>query len=487
MRNILICIPPFQDQVYLPYVAGLLQAHCDTYPDLKENFQWLEPLFLPGTPATLLEMGPDPTQVHILGLSCYDWSWDANMEIARLVKQAHPECLIVAGGPGVPLRRSDLFQTYPALDLVVIEDGELPFAQVLQESLKSVPHYENISGLLLNRKGHAIRTGPSQKIMNFGLESPYLDSQLMNQVAKKFGKLKWTKALWETNRGCPYKCRFCDWGSNTYSKIRQIPMERLRQEMLWFCENNVNAVFIADANFGILERDLEITDRLIQCSRGTQISEVYWAPTKNKADRIYEIGKKLYDASLLATIVVGIQSTNPHTLEAMERMNLSSGKYLDLIKRLQKDQVSTTGVLIMACPGESLQDYKKSIIDLVDMGFHEEIRCHMYTLLPNAPSADPEYVKEHGIKTKLRSMTTQRCLRQVGTRPFAGRARVITEHNLLSEEDWLEMVLYSSLIMSHHNFALTRFLAIYFSATERMTYREFYDSLFEYYKTALAG
>lgn len=314
--------------------------------------------------------------------------------------------------------------------------------------------------------------------------SPYLDSPLMNQVAQKYGKLKWTKALWETNRGCPYKCRFCDWGSNTYSKIRQVPMERLNREMDWFCEHEVNAVFIADANFGILQRDLEITDQLIAKTRDSSVAEVYWAPTKNKAERIYEIGKKLYDANLLATIVVSIQSTNPDTLEVMERMNLSTGKYLDLIKRLQKDQVSTTGVLIMGCPGESLNDYKKSIIDLLEIGFHEEIRCHMYTLLPNAPASVPEYVAKHEIQSKLRSVTTQRCLRSVGTRPFAGRARVITSHSQMSEGEWMEMVLYSTMIMAHHNFALTRFLAIYFHSTGKMGYREFYDRLYDHYSSS---
>ena len=27
----------------------------------------------------------------------------------------------------------------------------------------------------------------------------------------------------ETNRGCPFQCTFCDWGSLTYAKIRKFP------------------------------------------------------------------------------------------------------------------------------------------------------------------------------------------------------------------------------------------------------------------------
>ena len=31
----------------------------------------------------------------------------------------------------------------------------------------------------------------------------------------------------ETNRGCPYSCTFCDWGSATASRVRQFDIERV--------------------------------------------------------------------------------------------------------------------------------------------------------------------------------------------------------------------------------------------------------------------
>ena len=66
--------------------------------------------------------------------------------------------------------------------------------------------------------------------------------------------------LWETNRGCPFKCTFCDWGSATASKVNKFDLERLKLEIDWFSKNKIEFIFCCDANFGILKRDIEIAE-----------------------------------------------------------------------------------------------------------------------------------------------------------------------------------------------------------------------------------
>ena len=70
----------------------------------------------------------------------------------------------------------------------------------------------------------------------------------------------------ETNRGCPYACTFCNWGNATQEKINQFSLETVKEEVKYVCENSRNLtgfLYIADANFGILRRDLEIAKAML--------------------------------------------------------------------------------------------------------------------------------------------------------------------------------------------------------------------------------
>ena len=65
-------------------------------------------------------------------------------------------------------------------------------------------------------------------------------------------------SAWETNRGCPFQCTFCDWGSATKTKVRKWERDRLFKEIEWFADNKIPYIDCCDANFGIfVERDLE--------------------------------------------------------------------------------------------------------------------------------------------------------------------------------------------------------------------------------------
>src|SRR2546423_1017978 len=65
-------------------------------------------------------------------------------------------------------------------------------------------------------------------------------------------------AVWETNRGCPYACTFCDWGSAIAQKLSVWDPARLDREIEYFGQKRIRYVYAADANFGILPRDVDI-------------------------------------------------------------------------------------------------------------------------------------------------------------------------------------------------------------------------------------
>ena len=90
------------------------------------------------------------------------------------------------------------------------------------------------------------------------IPSPYLTG-IFDKLIESHPKNEWL-ILWETNRGCPFKCTFCDWGSATASKVNKFELERLKLEIDWFSKKKIEFIFCCDANFGILKRDIEIAE-----------------------------------------------------------------------------------------------------------------------------------------------------------------------------------------------------------------------------------
>ena len=93
------------------------------------------------------------------------------------------------------------------------------------------------------------------------IPSPYLSGSF-DRLIEAYPENEWL-ILWETNRGCPFQCTFCDWGSATKTKVRKWDMDKLFEEIEWFADNKIPYIDCCDANFGIFtDRDLSLAKKL---------------------------------------------------------------------------------------------------------------------------------------------------------------------------------------------------------------------------------
>ena len=385
----------FSNQNYLPLSVGMLQAYAQKHLKQPKAYEFLLPLYhrMPVDTAVERLQGVD-----IAFFSTYVWNYRISTEIARNLKAQNPETLIVFGGPHVPDRVEGFLQANPFVDIAAHAEGEQTALAILENGIRG--DLEKIPGISYMDPDGKLMQNPVAPRMNdlSSVPSPYLEGVFEPLIAANPDET-WI-ALWETNRGCPFSCTFCDWGSAVQSKLHSYELERLQQEIEWFAEHKIEFVFCCDANFGILPRDIEIANFIAETKVNTGYPHALSVQnTKNATERAYQTQKVLSDAGLNKGVDIALQSTDLNTLKSVKRSNISVETYQELQRRFARDGVDTFTDMILGLPGETYDTFADGVSQVIENGQHNRIQYGNLSILPNAEMGNPEYQKQYGMVT----------------------------------------------------------------------------------------
>src|SRR4030095_204717 len=162
----------------------------------------------------------------------------------------------------------------------------------------------------------------------------------------------------------------------------------------------VNGIMLADANFGILPRDLEIADLLIEARRQHGYPRfIHYSPAKNNPNRKVAIAKKFVASGISPLHPFAIQHTNEEVLAAADRANISVANQREVAKAVVSVDIPTLVQLIVGIPGDTYELWKTCLTDLMDWGLHDNYQVFSYALLPNAPAAAASFQERWEIET----------------------------------------------------------------------------------------
>ncbi len=482
----------YGDNVFMPYSVGSMQAYCQTVPEIQSNFRFHDPLFLRDDPGQVARIMVRPA---VLGLSCYMWNWEYNKLLAQAVRAYHPECLIIMGGIHVPepaeglitLGRSGdsrgFFREHPYVDIAVHGEGEVTFSAVLLESLSAKPDYTGITGLSIRVAGNrTLKTAAPVRLDEQGLSrlpSPYL-SGVFDPLLRVFSFL-WN-ASHETNRGCPYPCTFCAWGPAYQQKLYKFSEERILEEFEWFGRHHIEYLFNCDANWGILERDLDLTVKLAEVkARHGYPKKFRMCTAKNSNDRVFDITQVLDASGMNKGATLSFQSMDEHVLENVKRRNMKINDFKDFMRRYREAGIVTYTELIMGLPGETYESFKLGIDKILDAGQHSGLNSYVGLMLPNDEMSNPAYIAKFGIRSVRMPILLGHST--PGSDPIQEYQDVVVATNSLLEEDWQRTFLFSWAIQCFHCLGLTQNIAKYFSKQFGVKYGDFYEYLIEYFSS----
>jgi putative methyltransferase len=458
---------------HLPYTVGCVWAYAQAQPDIDSCYE-LNQLIWRRDP---LEQVVDQLKNDaVVGFSTYVWNLQYNLHLAQALKAANPNCLIIFGGPEPAVSDSEIFRKYPWIDVIIKNEGEITFAEILRNR----DCFDAVPGILINRDLQALDTGQAQRVDDLSiLPSPYL-SGLFDSLVANNADVKWSATL-ETNRGCPYQCTFCDWGSLTLSKIKKFTVERVYGELEWMSQNQIDFVNIADANFGIFpDRDREIVERFIELQREYLApSGIAAAFAKNQNKEVIDIVELLVKKTLRPTtgLKISLQSFDDNTLDAIKRKNLKSNNIAEILEIGREKGVPIGTELIMGLPRETLDTWKNNLWRLLELGMHDDIDIYYCQVLENAELNQVQR-EVYDIKTtKIYDYFSPLSHENIG--PTAESIDVITSTAHMSFDDIIKASVVNWNLFTWHvggySNLVTRFLHRY----KNVSYQDMYTRLFD--------
>ena len=315
---------------------------------------------------------------------CYD--------IAKIVKNVNPNCLIVFGGrhpTAIPDETLDINE----VDIVVRGEGELTFRELI---IKGSP--ENIKGISYKSNGKIINNPDRELIKDLDKIRYPARSLTQNNKYKMFSMRFETI---QTSRGCPYSCKFCYTPIFNKGLWRPRSVENIISELKMISQNRkITDIFFIDDNFTDNTKRIEsLCERIIQSKKKKEINDFKFiaqirVDSVVKSPRMVE---KMAKAGFFA-VFIGIESANEEVLKDI-RKGFSFKTVLKAIKTLHEQNLIIIGNVII---GINLNSTEKELIREIDFMKKLDIDGLNFTILIPFPGTPilKELEKKNLVMTK---------------------------------------------------------------------------------------
>jgi putative methyltransferase len=371
----------------IPLASGYLQKAAQVDSEISEKFTFS--IHSQVATANLDDIVDDliAAASDVYAFSCYVWNGKRVKDVLEKLIKRRPDAHFILGGPQVMNHAHEYIPANSSNVVVCNGEGERTFVHYLTQVLREAPDFSAVPGLTYWNDGGLKTTTAAPRIADLSdLPSPFTD--------ELFGSRKYTQAILETNRGCPFSCGFCFWGAATNAKVHRFETDRIKDDITWISKNGFVSLYIADANWGMTPRDIELTKHIIECKEKNGYPlMVAIQSAKNKPERVAEITQLLAAGGLMTAQPISLQTTTVESLQLVDRQNIRQDSYTKLQEDLKQKNISSYVELIWPLPGETYQSFKKVVDGLCHSGA-DTIIIYPQLLLRNTPIAERRAVYE---------------------------------------------------------------------------------------------
>lgn len=464
MRNVYLYAPNFISgigsvtTVWLPYAVGAIWSYAVTDDRVRDNYHLAGFGILRDPIQQVVDGLEDPA---ICAFSNYVWNEQYNLHLSQAIKQRYPNCVIIFGGPSIPNKKEDHIQWREQnhwIDITIRYEGEHAFQKVLLDILDGTTKKDYVA----------------ERLSDLDVPSPYLTGVFDSILKDRRHQYAMT---FETNRGCPFACTFCDWGGLTYSKIKSFPLEKVFAEIEWAGQNEIEFVMLTDANFGVFpERDRAIVRKLVETKQQygfPQQLQTNWYKNSNQV--ILDIAEELTAHGLNRGLTLSVQSMNSQTLESIKRKNMKINDLSTLFQDCNRRQIPFYTELILGLPDETLESWRLGHFELLEMGQHGCVFVFPVEMLRNSELVEDQ--EKFGIQ-----VTEINDYWQCELSGINETQSIVTGTATMSTADFVDATIFSWMIVTFHHHGWCEVYARYLR-TQGWSYQQIYQSLEQWLPT----
>ena len=291
-------------------------------------------------------------QPDVVLFSCYIWNVEMLRQLCPILKKIMPDCVIGFGGPEVSYESETFLRENPAVDFVMRGEGELVFTKYLEHLDAGNPATLGEIESLTYRQGDEIFSTPQMHPMDLALlPFPYEDdfSDVQNQII-----------YYESSRGCPYHCGYCL--SSVENGVRFVPLDKVLPDLQKFLDKNVPQVKFIDRTFNCKKSHaMAIWKYLHEHDNG--VTNFHFEITADLIDQetidfLKTVRKGLFQFE------IGVQSTNPQTIRAINR-NVDFAALSEIVQQIKDGgNIHQHLDLIAGLPYEDYDSFGRSFNDV---------------------------------------------------------------------------------------------------------------------------
>ena len=334
---------------------------------LEQNLQGCQPEMVQYTIndpyyPTLRQIGSgDPAALFF---SVYIWN---SIYIQRLIidlVKFLPKTPIIMGGPQVKTLARSL--SPDLLQHCTVVKGEI---EGLDQSF-----YQDLAGNRLQREYGCAKVS--------AFNSPYRQEDF--KVS-----LKDRNIYYESSRGCPFGCTYCL--SAAEKVVRHLPTAKVYEEIQNILRHGPKVIRFVDRTFNDLpERALDIWRFLVD-QPGETLFHFEMAPDRFTED-MFRFLEQIAPGRF--QFEIGVQSTNPQTLEAINRKCDLEKLAANICRLVSLDTIHIHLDLILGLPHEDKESFLRSFSDVFKLGPHY-IQMGLLKVLSDTPMS--RTMEEYGL------------------------------------------------------------------------------------------